>query len=620
MDRPISLKSNDFKSDDGETEDSKDDVKDELDDLEFLSSNRTGRKTPAPRTVKAEPAEYVKIDLILPDGEEDMFEDVDEVDENGDEIVDLTYEGIAHVNGVRHFVCEGFKIRQIPEPFIVKRSLIDIFRKLAHHYQILADWEGCIESKSIVLDPGYQREVVWDEGRAALLITSILMGYFIPPIIFNVKKTMVSVGGSREERFLRTCVDGKQRLTSIWKFMKGSIGFFDTNAPQKKWHFCHPVIDGRIQISNRNVLPNAVKKFFETQFFCCYEYEHLTADTEETMFQLVQRGIALTPAERMRAMSTEWAMFTRQFEDDYALIVNRKSHPSSPPVSIQRRASGFRLILTVFSMIQEILARQKQRKRLSATPPLQASPQALLRILDSKAPIPTPLKVRLKAVFDRYEHLIKLSSTQITATRFQVNRNSVFDPAPKYLRAAQTNHVRTFSPLELVVTAILVATHMDHRSDEQLLEDVKELRTWLRRKHKDLRVNAPCWATAWGFITSEMDVRRGQKGSLSMSIEGASSASGAGPGESGGESPLSSAPSSPSPDMEMEMEMEMRQVRVKLEAKKRPPLRGKNKAAAKGNGSRKSKGAGSGSRATASKITKRSKTRRPPVEPVFANL
>jgi len=74
-------------------------------------------------------------------GGDDIFEDVDGEDE---ELVDLTYEGIAHVNGVRHFVCEGdsamlfsktrvdivagFKIRQIPEPFIVKRSLLHLFR------------------------------------------------------------------------------------------------------------------------------------------------------------------------------------------------------------------------------------------------------------------------------------------------------------------------------------------------------------------------------------------------------------------------------------------------------------------------------------------------------------
>lgn len=79
---------------------------------------------------------YGKIDRSLPAAPEDnMFmevdgEDDDDQDDDEDELVDLTYEGIAHVNGVRHFVCEGFKIRQIPEPFIVKRSLLHLFREL----------------------------------------------------------------------------------------------------------------------------------------------------------------------------------------------------------------------------------------------------------------------------------------------------------------------------------------------------------------------------------------------------------------------------------------------------------------------------------------------------------
>ena len=131
-------------SDDLKTEDEPE-IKDDPDELMITHTNNLNRR-PRPERVKPEPPEYVKIDLTLPNGEDDMFEDVDqELDENGDEIVDLTYEGIAHLNGVRHFVCEGldvflclkvscwhiggFKIRQIPEPFIVKRSLHDIFRK-----------------------------------------------------------------------------------------------------------------------------------------------------------------------------------------------------------------------------------------------------------------------------------------------------------------------------------------------------------------------------------------------------------------------------------------------------------------------------------------------------------
>lgn len=76
-------------------------IKEDPDAPEFLSEHSLGRR---PR-VKPEPQEpaTVTIDLSLPEAGDDMFEDVD-----AEEVVDLTYEGIAHVNGVRHFVCEGW--------------------------------------------------------------------------------------------------------------------------------------------------------------------------------------------------------------------------------------------------------------------------------------------------------------------------------------------------------------------------------------------------------------------------------------------------------------------------------------------------------------------------------
>ncbi|KAE9379996.1 hypothetical protein N431DRAFT_323306 [Stipitochalara longipes BDJ] len=510
-------------------------------DTSFTSIATAPGSAPLLRIKKEEDLEedYGKIDRSLPEAQEEdnMFEDVDE-----DEYVDLTYEGIAHVNGVRHFVCEGFKIRQIPEPFIVKRSLLHLFQ--------------CIESKAIVLDPDYQRDVVWDEGRGALLITSILMGYFIPPIIFNVRKTVIKVEGQEKEKYTRTTVDGKQRLSSIWKFMSGQIGFFDTNTPQRKWYYCHPIVNGREVASGRNILPRAVKEFFQNQFFCCYEYEELSLDTEETMFQLVQRGIALTPAEKMRAMSTEWAAFAKQYEDDYVLIVS---------LSKQSRASGFRLVLTIFTMIQEVMARnanKKKHRHSRDAPTLQASPQALLRVLDDQGDINPALKLKMKAIFDRYEGLVKLCSVQYTATKFKVKLNTVFHPSPKFLTDIGVNHVRTFSPLELVVTAILIAVHMDYRSDNQLLDDIKAMRQYLRIEHKDLRVNAQCWGTSWFYITEIMDRRRGLKPVSNPPVEdpmmkirqAIEQGPPRRPGPDGefSDSPLSSAPSSDNDDETMD--------------------------------------------------------------------
>jgi hypothetical protein len=89
-------------------------------------------------------------------------------------------------------------------------------------------------------------------------------------------------------------------------------------------YYCLPMDNGVEIRSNHNILPEPVKEFFKNKSFCCYEYEDLSDETEETMFQLVQRGVALTPAEKMRAMSTEWALFTKQYEDDYEMVVNCK--------------------------------------------------------------------------------------------------------------------------------------------------------------------------------------------------------------------------------------------------------------------------------------------------------
>jgi hypothetical protein len=140
------------------------------------------------------------------------------------------------------------------------------------------------------------------------------------------------------------------------------------------------------------------------------------------------------------------------------------------------------------------------RRKSTSVPTLQASPQALTRMLEEKEPINPVLKLRMKSIFDRYETLVKLSSTRITTTRYKVNADSAFDSAPNFLRGDGFDHVRTFSPLELISAGLLVCYHMDMRTDDQLLNDVKEMRRHLRVKHKDLRVNAQCWATVWEFI------------------------------------------------------------------------------------------------------------------------
>lgn len=83
-------------------------VKDEIKKESRVAAPPTNNPilTPAIKT-KDEDGDSGRVDRSLPefDPAGDMFQDVDE-----DEIVDLTYEGIAHVDGIRHFVCDSRRV------------------------------------------------------------------------------------------------------------------------------------------------------------------------------------------------------------------------------------------------------------------------------------------------------------------------------------------------------------------------------------------------------------------------------------------------------------------------------------------------------------------------------
>ena len=71
-------------------------------------------------------------------------------------------------------------------------------------------------SRSFMLSPHPTLEVVWPESKQVKLLDSIWRNYYVPPIVFTVARD-----DTGEE--IRSCVDGKQRLTSIQKFFDGQV-------------------------------------------------------------------------------------------------------------------------------------------------------------------------------------------------------------------------------------------------------------------------------------------------------------------------------------------------------------------------------------------------------------
>ncbi|KAI6000605.1 hypothetical protein EDD15DRAFT_2193192 [Pisolithus albus] len=158
----------------------------------------------------------------------------------------------------------------------------------------------------IDLNPSYQRDVVWPESKQIGLIDSIFRNFYIPPIIFAVQK-------DDDGEVVRVCVDGKQRLTSIQKFLDGLIplcfvvidferGDRDSRSKRSFWY-----VRSEQQKTTRLEIPETWKRQFADTRITCVEYRDLAPGTEREIFQRVQLGMTLTAAEKLQAISSSWA-------------------------------------------------------------------------------------------------------------------------------------------------------------------------------------------------------------------------------------------------------------------------------------------------------------------------
>ncbi|KAI1786093.1 hypothetical protein LXA43DRAFT_1035051 [Ganoderma leucocontextum] len=189
-----------------------------------------------------------------------------------------------------------------------------------------------IHAQDIDLQPEYQRDIVWPEKKQIGLIDSIFRNFYIPPVIFVVN--VMDDGGER-----RVCVDGKQRLTSIYRFIGGEIPFKDAFTGEK---FVFKDT-GKIKAQ---LLPDRYRKVFLNKQIVCMEYTDITPDNEREIFQRVQLGMALTPAEKLQSMSGAQVDFVRSLLDKFVVDDLSNSIPWDTS-----RANDFRGLATaVYTM------------------------------------------------------------------------------------------------------------------------------------------------------------------------------------------------------------------------------------------------------------------------------
>lgn len=107
--------------------------------------------------------------------------------------------------------------------FSEKRSLLEKTKIVKQTWSISEIYQKIKEGK-LILDPDYQRRVIWNNEKKTAFIESLYMEIMIPPIY------VVEVPGKdilEENKY--EVVDGKQRLTAIMDFIKGVLRLSERN-------------------------------------------------------------------------------------------------------------------------------------------------------------------------------------------------------------------------------------------------------------------------------------------------------------------------------------------------------------------------------------------------------
>ncbi|KAK7014108.1 hypothetical protein VNI00_019405 [Paramarasmius palmivorus] len=153
--------------------------------------------------------------------------------------------------------------------------------------------------------------VVWNDSKQTYLIDSILNNHSVSEIIFGVKKS--------KGMEMRTCIDGKQRLTSIRRFMNGEIPYKSPKTSCKYWWTTS-------NVKGRKEIPERLRERFSSATITCLDYRNITDDQERDLFSRVQNGVALTCAERLQSINgplpTLIRVIKRQVNDAFNNNVN----------------------------------------------------------------------------------------------------------------------------------------------------------------------------------------------------------------------------------------------------------------------------------------------------------
>jgi len=312
----------------------------------------------------------------------------------------------------------------------------------------LGDLHRDIHQGLIDLSPPYQRDVVWPDAKQVMLVDSLWRNYHIPPIIFAVVED--------DGETVRRCVDGKQRLTSIIRFIDGQIHHVDP-ITRRKWYFTKPQSK-----TSQLEIPANFKSRFEKKQITCIEYYDLNDETERDIFQRVQLGMSLSSAEKQKAIYSPWTVW---FDE---LVTTYVSQEDGIPSYIKwntKRERDFQcialLVMVCYYLPDFHSATPSKLKTFIATPELPSD----------------AFKAHIRQVLSIFQTLVSTSEFR-----------TVIEAASPIL-----------APIEFVYVGALISQVKVHAS-AGLAGMIYQFRNHIRSIHKDIRMNDRLSKSMYDYI------------------------------------------------------------------------------------------------------------------------
>lgn len=163
------------------------------------------------------------------------------------------------------------------------------------------------EQQMLVVNPEYQRGVVWTLAQKKRLIDSVLRGYPIPLIYFHhIRQT---AGRLVSERF--EVIDGQQRINALHEFHQGAFRLFDPVKDEAQARFPDFIKKAPCPWASKTFqeLPEATKSSFLATGLRIVQITTDDANEARDLFVRLQAGMPLNSQEKRDAWPGQFTDF-----------------------------------------------------------------------------------------------------------------------------------------------------------------------------------------------------------------------------------------------------------------------------------------------------------------------